>query len=56
MFSGLGVKHRLLYEYKVNRDTYKSRKIYFTKIKCTTNRRVSEFEEKYALNRIVDLF
>jgi hypothetical protein len=46
----------MLYEYTVNKNTYKSRKISYTNSRVPKNLRPSEFEKKYALHRIVDVF
>lgn len=54
--SGVGVKYRVLYEYTVSRATYKSRQICFTNSNSVKKQNVREFEKRYALNQIVDVF
>ncbi|TXD83653.1 DUF3592 domain-containing protein [Subsaximicrobium wynnwilliamsii] len=54
--SDFGKKSSLLYEYNVNRNTYKSRKLCYTNFNATQNQSASMFEKKYAQNQIVDVF
>jgi hypothetical protein len=54
--SGLGIKYSVLYEYTVNRATYNSHKISFTTSNTVKNQSVKEFEKRYVLNQIVDVF
>ncbi|MDW5290220.1 DUF3592 domain-containing protein [Formosa sp. PL04] len=54
--SGFGKKYSVLYEYTVNRDTYKSNKICFTNTNAPVSESASEFEKKYALNQIINVF
>ncbi|WP_299398985.1 DUF3592 domain-containing protein [uncultured Gelidibacter sp.] len=54
--SGFGVKHSLLYEYTVNRNTYKSTNICYTNTNSPKHRNAKEFEKRYTLNQIVDVF
>lgn len=54
--AGFGLKNRLLYEYTVNRNTYKSHKICFTNSNSAKNQSARVFEKKYAQNQIVDVY
>lgn len=54
--SNIGRRYNLLYEYTVNRTTNKNYRICFTNSNRPINQLASEFKEKYALNRIVDVF
>jgi len=54
--SDFGVKYRLLYEYTVNRETYRNNTIVFTNSNTAVNKRAAEFDKKYALHQIVDVF
>ena len=54
--SNIGRRYNLKYEYTINRTTYKSHRICFTNSNRRINQSVSEFMEKYAVNRIVDVF
>lgn len=54
--SGFGVKYSVLYEYTVNRATYKSHKICFTNSNSVKNQNAKELEKRYAINQIVDVF
>ncbi|TXE09061.1 DUF3592 domain-containing protein [Gelidibacter salicanalis] len=54
--SDFGVKHRLLYEYTVNRATYKSTNICYTNTNSPKHKNAREFEKRYTLNQIVDVF
>ena len=54
--SGFREKYSVLYEYTVNRDTYKSNKICFTNTNSPLNESASELERKYALNQIINVF
>lgn len=56
MISEFGKKYSLRYEYTVNRAAYKGCKICFTNTIGPTSHVGAEFEEKYAINRIVDVF
>lgn len=51
-----GRKYSLLYEYTINKETYKSHKICFTNTNAPTKERASVFEKKYALHQIVNVF
>lgn len=51
-----GRKHNLQYAYTVNRNMIKSHRICFTNTSRPINQGGREFKEKYALNRIVDVF
>ncbi len=55
-FSSITGRFSMRYEYTVNRACYKSSKICFTNSYVPMNNRSGEFEKKYALNRIVDVF
>lgn len=51
-----GRKFGLLYEYTVNRETYKSNKRCFTNSNRPIKQRANVFEEKYALNQIINVY
>lgn len=54
--SDFGKKFNLQYEYIVNGDLFKSRKICFTNTNSPIDDSASKFDEKYALNKTVDVF
>ena len=49
-------KYRLKYEYTLNRNTYNNSRIIFSTSKTYIKLRAREFENKYALNQIVNVF
>ena len=51
-----GRKYNLHYVYTVNENTIKNHRICFTNTSRPQNQGAKEFNEKYALNRIVDVF
>lgn len=54
--SNFGQKYSVRYEYKANKNTYKGHRICFTSTSSPINKSYSDFEEKYALDKIVDVF
>lgn len=47
---------RLIFEYTVNGVSYNSQNICFTNTKSPMNEGIRKFEEKYSLNKIVDVY
>ena len=54
--SSFGRKYSLQYEYTVNRDTYKNHKICFTNTNAPIDEEFGEFEKKYTIHQIINVF
>jgi hypothetical protein len=53
---GSNLKYRLEYEYTLNRNIYRNCRVIFLTSKTYAKRRASEFQNKYSLNQIVDVY
>lgn len=53
---GISKGDGLIFEYTVNGVSYSSRTICFTNTKSPMNEVIRKFEEKYSLNKIVDVY